>query len=105
MNGQFSLRTIDKIFHKIGVLNVLLNRILIMLIPQSEANAEEPCYVTSNYYGGGLCEPYTWACDTSTRCLIWEKHYTYYYQPGNPNPCPICDWWVDTRQPCSPCLD
>lgn len=102
MKGQFNLRTIDKILHKFGILNVLLNWILIMLIPQSEAIA---CNVTSDFYGGELCDPYTWACDTSTRCFKWEKHYTYYRQyPGDPDPCRICNWWVDTRQPCSPCM-
>ncbi len=102
MNGQFSLRTIDKILHKYGVLNVLLNQILILLIPQSVATA---CNVTSDHDLGPLCVPYWWACDTSTRCFKWEKHYTLYRQyPGDPDPCPICDVWVDTRQPCSPCM-
>jgi len=103
MKGQFSLQTINKILLKFGVLNVLLNRILIMLIPQSEAIA---CTPTSYHDLGPLCDTYYWYCDTTTQCQVFEKHKTIYWQYASKTgpSCTICDCWVNTRRICSPCI-
>jgi len=102
MKGQFNVISLDKCISKYGVLNSLLNRILNFLIPQTEAIA---CTPTNYYELGPLCDPYYWYCDTTTQCQIYEKHYTNYYPyQGAPTYCQICNWWVNTRQICSPCI-
>jgi hypothetical protein len=103
MKGQFNLQTIDKILNNFGILNVLLNWILIMLIPQSEAIA---CTATPYKELDALCDPYWWYCDTTTECQLFEKHLTRYWLNASKtgSSCTICDCWVNTRQICSPCM-
>lgn len=98
MNKQINLFTIDKILHKFGILNTIINRILILLIPQSVAIA---CTPTPNWQRGSQCGFVF--CSSETNCYHWYKYYTIYYDNNWSNPCQICDYWAQDSQKCSPC--